>query len=328
MFKTLLFILNPINQRSKIKKKLFQSNKYFTWNKLKENRKNFEKYRKNFWKTDSFSGNQFGCGEGPSSSFNCSAKNLASRKIYLPRDVSLSAGKSIVNLLVSANSFCSSDLFVLSCRIISSLCCNTQPQIALNEIIEPSNLNQLIMLNISAEFNHGSVSWGSPWSQHAILSLFMDIIDSEKLIAEQLANGDGSKQVGELKLKTQDFLNADHLKIIEENEEPQTIEKMLEATCSASASVYDAIKLSSNLAKNFTQISDMLDVHLNDVDKKPFKMDDDNCVIEKMEGDQMVKSAEQSEQSEKSDELGIEEKMDVDVVKKGEYCTLLEALAM
>lgn len=153
----------------------------------------------------------------------------------------------------------------------------------------------------------------------------MDIIDSEKSIAEQLANGDGSGQ--ELKLKTQDFLNADHLKIIEENEEPQTIEKMLEATCSASASVYDAIKLSSNLAKNFTQISDMLDVHLNDVDKKPFKMDDDNCVFEKMEGDQMVKSAEQSEQSEqseKSDELGIEEKMDVDVEKKGEFCTLLE----
>jgi hypothetical protein len=142
----------------------------------------------------------------------------------------------------------------------------------------------------------------------------MDIIDSEKLMAEnQLASGDGG-QLGELKLKTQDFLNADHLKIIEENEEPQTIERILEATCSASASVYDAIKLSSSLAKNFTQISDMLDVHLNDVDKKPFKVDE---AMEKMEGE--LQSKESLEENEPGEELGVEEKMEVDVGKKGRF---------
>lgn len=257
-----------IRNKSKIKKKLFQSNKYFTWNKLKENRKNFEKYRKNFWKNESFS--QFNT-EAQTNGFP-TAKNPFSKKIFLPRNVSLSAGKSIVKLLVSANSFCNSDLFVLSCRIISSLCCNTQPQIMLNEIINRSDLNQLILLNISSEFNHGSVSWGSPWSQHAILSLFMDIIDSEKIMNEQLSNIENPEANG-MKMKSDNFLNAEHLRIIEENEEPQTIEKILEATCSASTSVYDAIKLSSNLAKNFTQISDMLDVHLNDVDKQPFKIE-------------------------------------------------------
>jgi hypothetical protein len=40
-------------------------------------------------------------------------------------------------------------------------------------------------LNVSVEFNHGSVCWGSPWSQHSLISLFMDIIENEKINAER-----------------------------------------------------------------------------------------------------------------------------------------------
>ena len=138
-----------MRNKSKIKKKLFQSNKYFTWNKLKENRKHFEKYRKSFWKADQLS--QFG---GQETTAN---KQTPAKKICLPRNVTLSAGRSIVKLLISANSFCSSDLFVLSCRIISSLCCHAQPHIGLEEIIDRKDLNQLILFNISTEFNHGWV---------------------------------------------------------------------------------------------------------------------------------------------------------------------------
>ena len=85
-----------MRNKSKIKKKLFQSNKYFTWNKLKENRKHFEKYRKSFWKADQLS--QFG---GQETAAN---KQTPTKKICLPRHVTLSAGRSFVKLLISANS--------------------------------------------------------------------------------------------------------------------------------------------------------------------------------------------------------------------------------
>ncbi|CAF0910527.1 unnamed protein product [Brachionus calyciflorus] len=110
------------------------------------------KYRKHLWKNES--GTQ-------SSSSTELGKTI--RKIILSRDLSLRVCKLIGKLLVASNSFCSSDLFVLSCRIISNLCCNSQPSITLSEVFEQDDLNQLILLNVSSEFNHGSVCWGSPW---------------------------------------------------------------------------------------------------------------------------------------------------------------------
>lgn len=123
---------------------------------------------------------------------------MCNKKVHLPRDISLAVGKSISKLLVSSNSYCSSDLFVLSCRIISSLCCNTQPCISLSEIFEPADLNQLILLNVSSEFNHGSVCWGSPWSQHALLSLLMDVIENERFLNEQQGGGGGASAVNDM----------------------------------------------------------------------------------------------------------------------------------
>jgi hypothetical protein len=192
----------PTRAKSKIKKKLIQSNKYFTWSKIKENRKNLDRYKKTLWKNGGGvcgsgggggGGSGSGCG-GSSAGGNDSNSSQDSlnkfnlnKKIYLPHDISLRVGRLIGKLLVSANSYCSSDLFVLSCRILSSICCSTMPAISLCDIFEPADLNQLILLNVSGEFNHGSVCWGSPWSQHALISLFMDTIENEKAAMPTMA---------------------------------------------------------------------------------------------------------------------------------------------
>jgi len=188
----------PTRAKSKIKKKLIQSNKYFTWSKIKENRKNLDRYKKTLWKNGGGvcgSSGVSGCGGGSGSGGNDSNSSQDSlnkfnlnKKIYLPHDISLRVGRLIGKLLVSANSYCSSDLFVLSCRILSSICCSTMPAISLCDIFEPSDLNQLILLNVSGEFNHGSVCWGSPWSQHALISLFMDTIENEKAALTTMAS--------------------------------------------------------------------------------------------------------------------------------------------
>jgi hypothetical protein len=39
-----------------------------------------------------------------------------------------------------------------------------------------------MMLNVSLDFNHGSVCWGSPWSQHALLCLLVDVIENERML--------------------------------------------------------------------------------------------------------------------------------------------------
>jgi baculoviral IAP repeat-containing protein 6 len=109
---------------------------------------------------------------------------LQAKKFLLPRDVSLEMGKSLVKLLINSNSYSSSDLFVLTCRILSSICLNTQPCIGLNELFDNNeqNLLGLINLNVSLDFNHGSVCWGSPWAQHALLCLLVDVVENEKMI--------------------------------------------------------------------------------------------------------------------------------------------------
>lgn len=50
----------PVRNKNKIKKKFFQTNKYFTWNKIKETRKNLEKYRKHMWKSNTPMDSAFG----------------------------------------------------------------------------------------------------------------------------------------------------------------------------------------------------------------------------------------------------------------------------
>ena len=113
----------------------------------------------------------------------------SAKKFIFPRDISLALGKSLARLLVSSNSYSSSDLFVLTCRVLSSLCLHTQPALSLHDMFgdqqtDGSNdLHHLVMLNVSLDFNHGSVCWGSPWSQHALLCLLSDVVESEKCAA-------------------------------------------------------------------------------------------------------------------------------------------------
>jgi len=234
--------LHLIRNKTKIKKKIFQTNKYFNWNKMKDSRRTIDKNsRKQFSK----------CGGDANSFFHNNndkfLKFSLKNKIHLPRDVSLRAGRSLAKLLLSANSFCSSDLFVLSCRIISSLCSNIQPSISFSEIINKNDLNQLILLNISSEFNHGSVSWGSPWSQHALLCLFMDIIENDKINNDIESNNKScdQQQQQQQNNKTFKFENeTKNLKIIEENEELQS------AVGGSSSS--DASKNSYNLLQHLS----------------------------------------------------------------------------
>ena len=87
--------------KGRIKKKLFHSSKYFTWNKLKEQRKNFDKYKKS------------GAGWPYRGEPGDPMRKLLSRRLYLPREHSLSVAKLLIRLLCNANAFCSSDLFVL-----------------------------------------------------------------------------------------------------------------------------------------------------------------------------------------------------------------------
>ena len=233
---------NPaIRHKTKIKKKFFQSNKYLTWNKIKETRKNLEKYKKNLWKSDI---------NNPNTNSNNDGKLF--RKFSISRNLSLRVCKLIVKLLVSANSYTSSDLFVLSCRIISYLCCNSLPSINLNEIFQKEDLTQLIFLNVSSEFNHGSVCWGSPWSQHALISLLLDIIENEK-----------PEQMVREKKKEQNTVKS--LRMIEELDEAGSDRKIYPTNIS------DAVKLTSNLAENFSQIANILTNHLSIEEKSADK---------------------------------------------------------
>ena len=258
----------PLRAKSKVKKKLIQTNKYFTWSKIKENRKNLDRYRKSLWKTDSFA----------TSAQDNLSKLMLNKKIFLPHDISLRVGYLIGKLLVSANSYCSSDLFVLSCRILSSICCSTQPSISLCEIFEKNDLNQLILLNVSGEFNHGSVCWGSPWSQHALISLFMDTIENEKANVEQQQQFGSVEKASENQskaaqnwpynpqmssFKAPSNSNAENssnnLKKIEEIDE-MSIEKNM-----SPSTVMDALKITGDIAKNFSQLSEMLSTQINEL---------------------------------------------------------------
>ncbi len=82
-------------------------------------------------------------------------------------------------------------------------------------------------MNISSEFNHGSVSWGSPWSQHALLCLFMDIIENDKINSEAI-DGKADDVLSQKNQPNKTFKfeagDSSNLKIIEETEELSTNE--------------------------------------------------------------------------------------------------------
>ncbi|RNA41607.1 baculoviral IAP repeat-containing 6-like isoform X15, partial [Brachionus plicatilis] len=123
---------------------------------------------------------------------------------------------------------------------------NNTPLINLNEIFEQQDLGQLIRLNVSSEFNHGSVCWGSPWSQHALLSLLQDVMESERPEpAPPLATPNNSQ--------TKSAQPTQSLRMIEELDEAAPDRK------TSATSMADALKLTGNMAQNFSQIADKLE---------------------------------------------------------------------
>ena len=166
--------------KNKTKKKLLQTNKYFLFNKIKESRKlNLYdlKYQR---KMNEKSSNCY---------FSSNERHLLNQLnkksfsfIQLPRDLTLILCKLLVKLLINSNSYSNSDLFVLTCRIVSSLCLNTIPTISLSEIITLNELSKILLICVGIAFNHASASWGSPWSPHAVLCFLMDLIENEKYV--------------------------------------------------------------------------------------------------------------------------------------------------
>ena len=164
--------------KNKTKKKLFQTNKYFLFNKFKESRK-LNLYDLKFQRKLNEKGST-SCYFSSSEKYLLNQLNEKSFNfIQLPRSLTLTLCRLLIKLLINSNSYSNSDLFVLTCRILSSLCLNTVPSITLSEIMSFNDLNRIILFCVGIEFNHCSASWGSPWSPHAVLCFLMDVIENE-----------------------------------------------------------------------------------------------------------------------------------------------------
>ena len=55
-----------------------------------------------------------------------------------------------------------------------------RPAITLSEAMSQDQLARLLMLIVDTEFNHDHLSWGGPWSQHAITCLLQDMLEGER----------------------------------------------------------------------------------------------------------------------------------------------------
>ena len=60
---------------------------------------------------------------------------------------------------------------------MARVCISTRPAITLTEAMTQEQLERLIMLAASLEFNHGNISWGGPWAGHALTCLLQDILE-------------------------------------------------------------------------------------------------------------------------------------------------------
>ena len=43
-----------------------------------------------------------------------------------------------------------------------------------------TELDHLILLHCSFDYNHVNITWGGPWAGHAVISLLQDVLDGEK----------------------------------------------------------------------------------------------------------------------------------------------------
>ncbi|GAB1609836.1 baculoviral IAP repeat-containing protein 6-like isoform X2 [Argonauta hians] len=101
--------------------------------------------------------------------------------LILPRDKCLPVVRGLVTLILSMDSTCNVDLFLVASKVLARICLATRPAICLSEAMTQDQLQQLILLAANQDFNHGTVAWGGPWAGHAITCLLQDILDGERL---------------------------------------------------------------------------------------------------------------------------------------------------
>ncbi|KAL4237916.1 Baculoviral IAP repeat-containing protein 6 [Mactra antiquata] len=101
--------------------------------------------------------------------------------LILPKDKCLPVVHGLMALLLGMDFTCNVDLFLITCKVLARICISTRPAITLSEAMNQDQLERLIMLASSQEFNHGNISWGGPWAGHSLTCLLQDILEGERV---------------------------------------------------------------------------------------------------------------------------------------------------
>ncbi|XP_022332916.2 dual E2 ubiquitin-conjugating enzyme/E3 ubiquitin-protein ligase BIRC6-like isoform X4 [Crassostrea virginica] len=109
--------------------------------------------------------------------------------LLLSKDKTLKVVKGLMCLLLSMDFTCNVDLFLITCKVIATVCVSTRPAITLAEAMTQEQLERLILLTSNLEFSYGNISWGGPWAGHAITCLLQDILDGEKFYPAHMDSG-------------------------------------------------------------------------------------------------------------------------------------------
>ncbi|XP_013417535.1 baculoviral IAP repeat-containing protein 6 [Lingula anatina] len=101
--------------------------------------------------------------------------------MVLPRERCLPVVRGLIALLLSMDFTCNVDLFLIACKVVARITNSTRPAITLSEAMTQEQLEQLLLLCSNLEHNHGNLTWGGPWSGHAITCMIQDVLDGERL---------------------------------------------------------------------------------------------------------------------------------------------------
>ncbi|OPL20763.1 hypothetical protein AM593_04129, partial [Mytilus galloprovincialis] len=100
--------------------------------------------------------------------------------LVLSKEKTLKVVRGLMALLLSMDFTCNVDLFLVTCKVLATVCVMTRPAVTLSEAMTQDQLGKLILLASNLDLNYGNVSWGGPWAGHAITCLLQDILDGER----------------------------------------------------------------------------------------------------------------------------------------------------
>ncbi|XP_053375851.1 baculoviral IAP repeat-containing protein 6-like isoform X2 [Mercenaria mercenaria] len=109
--------------------------------------------------------------------------------LILPKEKCLPVVHGLMALLLGMDFTCNVDLFLITCKVMARVCISTRPAITLTEAMSQEQLERLIMLAASLEFNHGNISWGGPWAGHSLTCLLQDILEGERVFPSNQFEG-------------------------------------------------------------------------------------------------------------------------------------------